>query len=129
VIFGLLSEILPWAVTNTLFPTKIFRELLKNKDGSFKKAGETIVNPKLAETLREIQDDPESFYTGKLAKKIAADFHNNGGIITEEDLNNYEVGVTENVLKLDLNDLTMLSCPLPSGGPVVTQIMNILQST
>ena len=86
------------------------------------------MNPKLAETLREIRDDPESFYSGELAKKIAADFKNSGGIITEEDLRKYDVGVTENVLKLNLDKITMLSCPLPSGGPVVTQIMNILQS-
>ena len=99
-----------------------------NKDGTFKKEGDTIVNPQLAETLRVIQEDPESFYSGKLAKKIAADFENNDGIITEKDLKNYDVGVTEDVLKLDLGDITMLSCPLPSGGPVVTQILNILQS-
>ncbi|CAB3981524.1 gamma-glutamyltranspeptidase 1-like [Paramuricea clavata] len=105
-----------------------FRELLMNKDGTFKKEGDTIVNPQLAETLRTIQEDPESFYSGKLAKKIAADFENNDGIITEKDLKNYQVGVTEDVLKLDLDDITMLSCPLPSGGPVVTQILNILQN-
>jgi gamma-glutamyltranspeptidase len=99
-----------------------------NKDGTFKKEGDTIVNPQLAETLRVIQEDPESFYSGKLAKKIAADFENNDGIITEKDLKNYDVGVTEDVLKLDLDDITVLSCPLPSGGPVVTQILNILQS-
>ncbi len=110
------------------FITEIFRKLLKNKDGEFKKEGDTIVNPKLAKTLREIQKDPESFYSGKLAKKIAADFKNNGGIITEKDLKDYRVGFTEDVLKLDLDDVTMLSCTLPSGGPVVTQILNILQS-
>lgn len=101
---------------------------MTNEDGQLKKAGDTIVNPKLAETLREIQDNPESFYSGELAKKIAADFKNNGGIITVDDLKNYDVGITEDVLKLDLDKITMLSCPLPSGGPVITQILNILQS-
>ena len=101
---------------------------MTREDGSRKIAGDTIVNPQLAETLRTIQEDPESFYSGDLAKKIAADFEESGGIIQEKDLNDYDVGYTEKVLKLDLDRYTMLSCPLPSGGPVVTQIMNILQS-
>lgn len=101
---------------------------MTNEDGTFKTAGDRIVNPQLAETLRKIQADPESFYSGELAKEIAADFKENGGIITEEDLKNYDVGYTEQVLKLDLGPYTMFSSPLPSGGPVVTQIMNILQS-
>lgn len=105
-----------------------FRKLLSNKGGDLKKEGDKIVNKKLAVTLKEIQKDPNSFYTGKLAKKIAADFKNNGGIITEEDLKSYSVRVRSDILSLDLNNLTMLSCPPPSGGPVVTQILNILQN-
>ncbi|XP_028396724.1 glutathione hydrolase 1 proenzyme-like [Dendronephthya gigantea] len=105
-----------------------FRKLLTNEDGKLKKTGDTIVNPVLAVTLKMIQQDPESFYSGELAKRIAADFQDNRGIITEEDLRSYDVKVAEKTLKLDLDDITMLSCPLPSGGPVVTQIMNILQN-
>ena len=105
------------------------RKLLTNKNGSPKKEGDTIVNHELAQTLQEIQRDPESFYTGNLAKKIAADFQKNGGLITEEDLKDYSVNIETNVLKLDLrNDVTVFSCPPPSGGTVVTQILNILQS-
>lgn len=105
-----------------------FRKLLTNEDGELKKEGDKIVNKKLAETLKEIQRDPNSFYTGKLAKKIAADFKVNGGLITEEDLKSYVARVTSKILSLDLDSLTIYSCPPPSGGTVVTQILNILQN-
>ena len=95
-----------------------------------KKEGDTIINEPLAKTLRIIKENPESFYSGELAEQIVNDFLTNRGIITLNDLKNYEVGVsTKDVMRLDLpGNLTMLSCPLPSGGPVVMQIMNILQS-
>ena len=110
------------------FSPHFHRKLLTNEDGELKKEGDKIVNKKLAETLKEIQRDPNSFYTGKLAKKIAADFKANGGLITEEDLKSYVARVTSKILSLDLDSLTIYSCPPPSGGTVVTQILNILQS-
>ena len=47
--------------------------------------------PNLAETLERIlEHGKDGFYKGETAKKLANFIQENGGIITEEDLANYE---------------------------------------
>ena len=43
----------------------------------------------LARTLLEIAENPQSFYTGDIARAFASYMAKNGGIITLEDLKNY----------------------------------------
>ena len=69
-----------------------FRELLIDPaTNTWYKVGDTIKNPKLARTLKIIQQNPMDFYNGSLAKEIVDDLTEHGGIITLEDLKNYEV--------------------------------------
>jgi gamma-glutamyltranspeptidase/glutathione hydrolase len=56
------------------------------RDGNLYKAGETFKQPDLAATLRTIASNPDDFYHGAIAKKLAADVQKGGGIITENDL-------------------------------------------
>ncbi|KAK2558241.1 Glutathione hydrolase 3 [Acropora cervicornis] len=49
------------------------RELLLDKDNNTFKEGDKITNKKYAKTLEKIQKDPESFYSGSLADKVARD--------------------------------------------------------
>ena len=44
-----------------------------NSDGSLKKEGDIVKIPKLAFTMEIIARNPESFYTGDLAKDIIKD--------------------------------------------------------
>ena len=58
--------------------------------GKVPKPGDRFVNKDYAETLRAIaKDGAETFYRGAIAKKIAADMEENGGIITYADMAQY----------------------------------------
>jgi len=61
------------------------------RDGNFYKPGETFKQPDLARTLERIAANPDDFYRGELAKQIAAAIQKGGGMVTAQDLANYEV--------------------------------------
>jgi gamma-glutamyltranspeptidase/glutathione hydrolase len=96
------------------------------RDGDFYKTGDTFKQPLLAETLKRIAANPEDFYTGKMAKQIAAFEKANGGLITADDLASYEVKdrvpITGNY-----HGYKIITAPPPSsGGLVLVEILNIL---
>ncbi|KAM5193559.1 glutathione hydrolase 1 proenzyme [Mantella aurantiaca] len=102
-------------------------EVLCNSQGNVLVKGDIVKFPKLAETLQILADDPDSFYSGQLAKQIVKDIHQAGGIITEEDLKNYKVEISENPLRYQLGDFTLISPTAPLSGPVLGLILNILK--
>jgi gamma-glutamyltranspeptidase/glutathione hydrolase/leukotriene-C4 hydrolase len=90
--------------------------------------GDRMTRPKLAETLEIIANEgPDAFYTGVLADKIVKEIRDRGGIITKEDLAEYEVDFRE-ALNVDINNTyTAYTTHAPSSGPILTFILNILQ--
>ena len=82
--------------------------------------------PKFAKTLEIIRDDPDSFYTGNLAKDIVKDIQENGGIITLEDLKNYRTRV-RTPLSETMGNYTWYTNPPPGSGAVLSMILNILK--
>ncbi|XP_078701568.1 glutathione hydrolase 1 proenzyme-like [Branchiostoma floridae x Branchiostoma belcheri] len=86
----------------------------------------TMKRPQLAETLRAIADGgADAFYTGPIARNLAKDIQDAGGIITEQDLRDYQVEVSD-PLKISLEGgLTVLSPPPPGGGAVLSLMLNI----
>jgi len=84
--------------------------------------------PKLARTLKTIAEQgPDAFYTGELADKIVNEIKNRGGIITKQDLADYEVDFRE-ALSIDINNnYTAYTTHAPSSGPILTFILNIFQ--
>ena len=55
------------------------------------KEGEVFTRDEFCSTLKKIaKNGAEEFYTGETAKKFVADISNAGGIITLDDLKNYE---------------------------------------
>ncbi|XP_066267537.1 glutathione hydrolase 1 proenzyme-like isoform X1 [Branchiostoma lanceolatum] len=83
--------------------------------------------PQLAETLRAIADGgADSFYTGEIAKNLVKDIQDADGIITEQDLRDYQAEVTPPLNISLAGGLTVLSSPAPSSGPVLSLILNIL---
>src|SRR5258708_38871679 len=61
------------------------------RDGNFYKAGELFKQPDMARTLKRIASNPDDFYHGALARELATTLQKGGGLITAEDLANYEV--------------------------------------
>ncbi|XP_066268924.1 glutathione hydrolase 1 proenzyme-like [Branchiostoma lanceolatum] len=83
--------------------------------------------PKLAETLRAIATgNADTFYGGEIAKNLVDDIKEAGGIITEQDLSDYQAYVTS-ALSISLDGgLTVLSPPPPASGAVLSLILNIM---
>lgn len=91
-------------------------------------AGDTMRRPKLAATLQKVADQgADVFYTGELADKIVKEIQDRGGIITKQDLADYQVDFRE-ALTVDLNgSLTIHTTHAPTSGPILAFILNILQ--
>jgi gamma-glutamyltranspeptidase/glutathione hydrolase len=96
------------------------------RDGNFYQAGEVFRQPELAETLREIEADPDDFYHGAIARVIAEAVQEGGGLITMQDLAHYAVKERAPVLGAYRDD-TIISAPPPSsGGIALIETLNIL---
>jgi gamma-glutamyltranspeptidase/glutathione hydrolase len=102
------------------------------KDGAFYKSGETLRQPELAATLRRIaKKGPNEFYRGKTAHGLAAEMQREGGLITLDDLANYQAKIREPLLanyKSGGHNWQMITSPPPSsGGVAMIEEMNILE--
>ncbi|HJW99344.1 MAG TPA: gamma-glutamyltransferase, partial [Terriglobales bacterium] len=97
------------------------------RDGNFYKPGETFKQPDLARTLERIAANPDDFYRGELAKQIAAAIQKGGGMVTAQDLANYEVKEREPIHGA-YRGYDVYSAPPPSsGGIALVEILNILE--
>jgi gamma-glutamyltranspeptidase / glutathione hydrolase len=99
------------------------------RDGELYQPGEKLVQRDLARTLTEISRHPNSFYTGNIARAIAADMTKNGGLITLQDLKLYKpiwrIPVCGN-----FRQTKVCSMPPPSSGGVhLLQMLNIIGDT
>jgi len=104
--------------------TKIF---LKS-DGAPLGRGERLTQSDLAASLETIATQgPRAFYEGPLAEKIAAAMRANGGIMTRDDLKNYQA-IVRPVVRGNYRGYAIASMPPPSSGGVhLIQILNILE--
>mgnify|MGYP001294133222 CR=1 FL=1 len=91
--------------------------------------GDILVQKNLAKTLERIaQNGKEEFYSGNTAKKIANFFQNNGGILSLEDLNNYNLRILKPICgSYRLYEICSMAPP-SSGGIALIQILNILEN-
>ena len=98
-------------------------------DGSNYEVGEIFKQPDLAWTLSEIaKSGAEAFYHGSVAKKIVADMEAHNGLITMNDLSNYEV-IEREPVRGTYRDYLIEAMPAPSsGGTHVIQMLNILEN-
>ena len=90
--------------------------------------GDTLAIPILAQTLERIaQNGRDEFYKGESAKILAKHIQSQGGIITEEDLAQYEA-VWRDPIVFDYRDLKVISmAPPSSGGITLAQILKMLE--
>src|SRR6478672_4738390 len=97
-------------------------------NGKMFNEGDRLVQPELAQTLERIERlGAQEFYTGKTAELIAADMKAHNGLITLDDLKNYQA--KERVpVRGTYRGFEIISMPPPSsGGAILLEILNILE--
>uniref|UniRef100_H2ZHA3 Gamma-glutamyltransferase n=1 Tax=Ciona savignyi TaxID=51511 RepID=H2ZHA3_CIOSA len=95
-----------------------------------KSEGEVVKNAKLADTLETVKNHgAEAFYTSPLVDAFVHDINFNGGEVSAADFANYKVK-ERTPLKVALanSGLTLIVPPLPSGGPILSIIMLVMDS-
>ncbi|HXG85202.1 MAG TPA: gamma-glutamyltransferase [Pyrinomonadaceae bacterium] len=96
--------------------------------GKFFAEGDVLKQPELAQTLARIgKNGAREFYEGETARLIAEDMRANNGLITLEDLRNYQPKERA-PLKGTYRGYEIISMPPPSsGGIVLLQSLNMLE--
>lgn len=96
--------------------------------GKFYNEGDMFRQPDLARTMQRIETQgAREFYTGMTAKMIAADMKAHGGLITQDDLKNYQAK-DRAPLRGTYRGNAMITMPPPSsGGIVMLEVLNILE--
>ena len=104
--------------------------LVRSKGGALAppEPGARLVRRELARTLRLLGRDPEAFYRGPLARRIAAAVRARGGILAESDLASYRVRQWEPLLGT-YRGHRIASMPPPSaGGAILIGTLQALES-
>lgn len=93
------------------------------------KAGDTLIQTDLANTLKRIRDNGQKgFYEGETAKLIVEEMQRGNGIISYDDLKNYEAKERE-IVSFPYKGYTILTMPLPaSGGVLLPQMMKMIET-
>ena len=96
-------------------------------DGKGWHQNDVLKQPELARTLERIAAAPDDFYTGKMAHELADFIQKGGGLVTAEDLANYDVK-DRTPVRGTYRGLEVISAPPPSsGGIALLEILNILE--
>lgn len=92
------------------------------------KTNDTISYPNLARTLENIMHQGrDAFYKGKVAETLVQFLKDNGGIITKEDLANYEAQ-WRTPITFNYDNLRIISMSPPSsGGIALAQILKSIE--
>ncbi len=129
--------VIPHDLANTL-ASKRYRERLSSdpaaakvffkEDKGLYSAGEILIQRDLALTLKELSTNgPDAFYTGKIAQLIVEEMERNGGLITLEDLKNYNVAERQPLVGSYKGYEIVSMPPSSSGGTHLIQMLNMLE--
>ncbi len=91
--------------------------------------GDIIIQKDLAETLKRIASDGrDGFYKGKTADLIVNEMKANNGLISHDDLKEYNSVYREPIVG-SYRGYTIISMgPPSSGGPLIIQMLNMLEN-
>ena len=104
------------------------RDLFLNEDGQITGTGETWKQPELAQTLKYIRDHGrDGFYKGPVADAIVAFMQENGGLITQQDLDLYKAIERKPVHGTYLNYDIYSMGPPSSGGVALIEMMHMME--
>jgi gamma-glutamyltranspeptidase len=97
-------------------------------DGAPPPLGAAIVQPDLARTLEEIAaDGADTFYRGRLARRLAAHLEAAGTLVRTRDLEAFEAEQQEPI-GIDYRGFTVLEAPPNSTGFVLLEELKILEN-
>lgn len=83
--------------------------------------------PELADVLEAIGNGgPEAFYKGDIAKAITSDIQDNGGILSEDDMANYEPKIWDGGLEFKYRGHTVRVPPFACAGITSTMTLKLL---
>jgi gamma-glutamyltranspeptidase/glutathione hydrolase len=94
------------------------------------KYGDKLVQTELAATLKRIREHGASeFYEGETARKLAAAMEANGGLITLDDLKQYQA-IERTPLRGHYRDYEVVTSPPPSSGGIgILQMLGMLEGS
>ena len=114
-----------------------YREQFNGDEGTKKifvkdqewKQGDIIIQKDLAETLKRISAlGNAGFYDGETANLIVKEMNENGGLISKQDLLDYDSAYREPVIGT-YKDYKIISMgPPSSGGVLIVQMLNMLEN-
>ena len=118
------------AMQDTIRSEKSMRELFVNKlNNELFVENSVMKRPKLAKTYEIIAKEGESaFYNGQLTDTIVNEVQSNGGILSKQDLQNYECLVKEPVTIKLKSGIEVNSAPNPGSGVLLNLILGIMDS-
>ena len=107
---------------------QFLKDYFRKDSGELTDFGEIWKQPELAHTLSEIRDHGhDGFYKGVVAKEIARFMKENGGLITEKDLQKYNA-IEREALKGTYKEFEIYSMPPPSsGGVALVEMLNMME--
>ncbi|KAH8420285.1 hypothetical protein KR009_008774 [Drosophila setifemur] len=91
--------------------------------------GEVMYRHMLAETLEVVANEgAEVIYRGgRIGRKLVEDIQDMGGIVTEDDLQNYEVRWELPLHSRFNGGFELFTSPLPTSGAVLTFMLNVME--
>ncbi len=96
--------------------------------GKVKRAGDTVKQPKLANTLTQIGKYGPDYLYKTMAATIAGELQALGGVVTEDDITNYSIDVMQPI-ETEVMGYTYLGASgSSSGGSVVAGILKFMDS-
>lgn len=96
-------------------------------DGSPYRAGETLIQPAYAETLRKIMTGGRDvFYRGEIAQAMAEDLRANGAVIDLGDLGQY-VAEDSRIVRGTYRGYDLIGTDVPAAGVLAIQALQIME--
>jgi len=95
--------------------------------GALLEGGDVLKNADLARSLEQIAEEgPDAFYSGGIADRLVADWEANGGLITREDMADFQAE-SQTPLLGTYRGYAVSDTPPPSGGVTLIEVLNILE--
>lgn len=100
------------------------------KGGSYYDAGDVLMQPELAATLKRIAAfGDRDFYEGETAHRLVSEMARHRGLVTLADLQRYRA-VERTPISGAYRGLTILTAPLPSSGGIgILQMLGMLEGS